>query len=50
MFQKLKFNIKSKDNFTQIGGGLRPYLGKIALLYFQNLFYFYIDVLLLAIP
>ena len=35
---KLKYNIKSKDNFTQIGPGLRPYLGKIVLLFFQNLF------------
>ena len=44
--QKFKFNIKSKHNFTQIGPGLRPYLGKIVMLSFQNLFYFHIDVLL----
>ena len=47
--QKLKFNIESKENFTQIGLGLRPYLDKIALFSFQNLFYFHIDVLLVAI-
>ena len=47
--QKFKFNIKSNDNFTQIGPALRPYLGKIVFLSFQNLFYFHIDVLLVAI-
>ena len=47
--QKFKFNIKSKHNFikskhnfTQIGSRLRPYLGKIVLLSFQNLFYFHV--------
>ena len=44
--QILKFKIKSEDNFTQIGPGLRPYLGKIVLLSFQNFFYFHIAVLL----
>ena len=47
--QKLKFNIESKENFTQIGSRLRFYLGKIVLLSFQNLFYFHIDVLLVSI-
>ena len=39
--QKFKFNIKSKHNFTQIGPRLRPYLGKIVMLSFQNLFYLF---------